>query len=180
MAFDILSRPETHPDATVRIALVSTLARASGVGGMAGGQMLDLTAEGRFGARDPLDERGIATLQSMKTGALIDAACVMGGMLGGCSADTSALLAHYGSVLGEAFQIADDLLDAEGDTATLGKRTGKDDAAGKATFVSILGNDGARQRLAALVGEAARTLEPFGQRGDILRATARFVAERKV
>jgi farnesyl diphosphate synthase len=180
LAFDIASRPETHPDAAVGVALVSTLARAAGIGGMAGGQMLDLAAEGRFGARETQTPERVAMLQSMKTGALIEAACRMGGLLGGCAPDAAAQLARYGSILGEAFQIADDLLDAEGDTATLGKRAGKDAAAGKATQVSILGIAGARQRLTALVDEAGRIMEPFGARGDILRATAQFVAQRKI
>jgi farnesyl diphosphate synthase len=180
IAFDILSRAETHPDAGVRIALVSALARASRIGGMAGGQILDLAAEGRFGNAGQLDESGVTTLQAMKTGALIRFACVAGALLGSASAAQHAALDRYGRLIGEAFQIADDLLDAEGDTATLGKRTGKDDAAGKATFVSILGRDGARQKLASLVDEASRALEPFGPRGDILRATAHFVAERKI
>ena len=179
LAFDIAARPDTHPDATVRVGLITTLARAAGVGGMAGGQLLDLAAEGRFGTRAPQASGEVATLQSMKTGALIEAACRMGGLLGGCGADASVPLARYGAILGEAFQIADDLLDAEGDTAALGKRAGKDAEAGKATQVSLLGVAGARQRLAALVEEAGRIMEPFGPRGDILRATARFVAQRK-
>jgi farnesyl diphosphate synthase len=180
IAFDILSRPETHPDANVRVALVSALARAAGVGGMAGGQMLDLAAEARFGATTPLDEANVKTLQAMKTGALIRFACKAGALLGGASASEHDALDTYGRMLGEAFQIADDLLDAEGDAATIGKRTGKDDAAGKATLVSILGRDGARARLAALVDDANRALEPFGPRGDVLRATAHFVADRKI
>jgi farnesyl diphosphate synthase len=180
IAFDILSRAETHPDATVRIALVSALARASGVGGMAGGQMLDLAAEGRFGDKTALDQHGVVTLQAMKTGALIRFACNAGAILGSAPPPERQALDTYSRVLGEAFQIADDLLDAEGDATAVGKRTGKDDAAGKATLVSILGRDGARQRLAALVEEARRALEPFGTRGDILRAAARFVADRKI
>ncbi len=179
IAFDIVARPETHPDAGVRIALVSALSRASGIGGMAGGQMLDLAAEGRFGEKIALDQTGVATLQAMKTGALIRFACRAGAILGGASPREHDALDTYGRILGEAFQIADDLLDAEGDTATLGKRAGKDDAAGKATLVSILGRDGAHAQLAKLVEEASRALEPFGERGDILRATARFVADRE-
>ena len=180
IAFDSLSRTETHPDANVRIALVSALSRAAGVGGMAGGQMLDLAAEARFGATTPLDETSVKTLQAMKTGALIRFACQAGALLGGASASEHDALDTYGRLLGEAFQIADDLLDAEGDATAIGKRTGKDDAAGKATLVSILGRDGARTRLAALVNDANRALEPFGSRGDILRATAHFVADRKI
>jgi farnesyl diphosphate synthase len=180
IAFDILSRPETHPDANVRMALVSALARAAGVGGMAGGQMLDLAAEARFGATTPLDETSVKTLQAMKTGALIRFACKAGALLGGATASERDALDTYGRMLGEAFQIADDLLDAEGDAATIGKRTGKDDAAGKATLVSILGRDGARTRLASFVDDANRALEPFGARGDVLRATAHFVADRKI
>src|SRR5271170_3856166 len=119
-AFDILSRLETHPDPAVRIELVKALARASGLGGMAGGQMLDLAAEGRFGT-SKLGADDVRMLQAMKTGALLRFACEAGGILAAASAPQRAALERYGSAVGEAFQIADDLLDVEGDPALVGK-----------------------------------------------------------
>jgi farnesyl diphosphate synthase len=180
-AFDILSRTATHPDASVRIELVSALARAAGLGGMAGGQMLDLAAEGRYadGRPLPLTEREIAGLQSMKTGALLRFSCLAGPMLAQASAQERDALHRYGSALGQAFQIADDLLDVEGTTATLGKRVGKDVTAGKATLVAALGPKEARARLANLVGEAEDALAAFGEDAAVLRAAARFIAERR-
>ena len=180
-AFDILSRPETHPDPAVRIELVGALARASGIGGMAGGQMLDLAAEGRFAGGKPqqLAESEIATLQAMKTGALLRFACLAGAILGETTAAQRKAVEDYGRALGEAFQIADDLLDVEGDAATVGKPTGKDAAAGKATFVGVLGVERARARLAALVADAEKALEPFGAQASLLKAAAHFVAERQ-
>lgn len=179
LAFDILARAETHPDAGVRVALVLSLARAAGLGGMVGGQMLDLAAEGRFGERAALVEDEIRTLQTMKTGALLRFGCAAGAILGQADAAAHAALERYGRALGEAFQVADDLLDVEGDPTTVGKATGKDAAAGKATFVSTLGVAGARARLKALVVEAEEALAPFGSRGQVLRATAGFVADRR-
>jgi farnesyl diphosphate synthase len=180
-AFDILSRPETHPSAAVRIDLVTALARASGLGGMAGGQMLDLAAEGRFdgGRVQRLGETEIVTLQAMKTGALLSFGCRSGGILGEAPPDKRAALERYGSAVGRAFQIADDLLDVEGDPALVGKQTGKDAEAGKATMVGILGIEGAKARLRGLVDEAASALAPFGSAGSILIDAARFVAERE-
>lgn len=180
LAFDILSRPQTHPDAAVRIELVNALARAAGLGGMVGGQMLDLAAEGRFTGNGPqrLGEDGVRTLQAMKTGALLRFACEAGGMLGSATPPQRRALERYGSVVGQAFQIADDLLDLEGDPALVGKSTGKDAAAGKATMVSVLGGAGAKERLKQLVAEAEQALAPFGQSAAILVDGAKFVAER--
>jgi farnesyl diphosphate synthase len=180
-AFDVLSRPETHPDAAVRIELVSALARASGVGGMAGGQMLDLAAEGRFAQNGPqrLSEGEVLMLQAMKTGALLRFACQAGGILAGATAEQRHALDRYGSAVGQAFQIADDLLDLEGDTALVGKQTGKDAAAGKATMVIALGEAGAKARLGQLVTEAEQALAPFGPAAAILIEGARFVANRR-
>jgi farnesyl diphosphate synthase len=180
LAFDILSRTDTHPDAKVRIELVSSLARAAGLGGMVGGQMLDLTAEGRFDGNVPLklDESSILTLQAMKTGALLRFACTAGGILGSANAAQRTALERYGSAVGKAFQIADDLLDHEGDPALVGKQTGKDAQAGKATIVGILGAPGAKARLKELVVEAGDALAPFGENGAILVEGARFVADR--
>ena len=178
-AFDILSRPETHRDAEVRLELVAALARAAGLGGMVGGQMLDLAAEGRF---DPslqrFEEEDVKTLQAMKTGALLRYGCIAGAILAKASPDLRMALHRYGSALGEAFQIADDLLDLEGDPATVGKATGKDAAAHKATLVGVLGPAAARRRLESLVAEAQTALRPFGSQADILKAAARFVATR--
>ncbi|HVV61733.1 MAG TPA: farnesyl diphosphate synthase [Pseudolabrys sp.] len=178
-AFDLISRAETHPDASVRVALVSELARAAGLGGMAGGQMLDLAAEGRFGEKRAPGEDEILKLQAMKTGALLRFACRAGAILGGADAASRDAADRYGVALGQAFQIADDLLDVEGDAAVMGKRTGKDAAAGKATLVHILGRDGARGKLDKLVADADAALAPFGAKADMLRAAARFIAERR-
>ena len=176
LAFDIASRVETHPDPAIRVALVIALARATGLGGMAGGQMLDLAGEGRFGDREPVD---VARLQQMKTGALLRFGCIAGAILGQSTKDEYRALDDYGRALGEAFQIADDLLDVEGDAAALGKQTGQDAALGKTTFVTQLGIDGAKQRVSDLLARADSALSIFGAKGDVLRAAARFVAERK-
>jgi geranylgeranyl pyrophosphate synthase len=262
-AFDILSRTETHPDPAIRIALVQALARASGLGGMAGGQMLDLAAEGRFAqappgedVRDapdvqlpPLDlsdaavremiknaeKRGYVThreinavlpseevtsdrieavfailgqmgidvvefgageatkgakwprlglaqveeLQAMKTGALLRFGCLAGAILGAAEDGQRHALDRFGAIIGEAFQIADDILDVEGDPQTVGKATGKDADAHKATAVAVLGVERAKQKLFGLVAEAEATLAPFGSRAAVLKAAARFVAERR-
>jgi farnesyl diphosphate synthase len=176
LAFDIITRDEIHRDAGVRLALTRALARAAGVGGMAGGQMLDLAGEGRFGDREPVD---VARVQQMKTGALLRYGCIAGAILGQSTPSEYQALDDYGRALGEAFQIADDLLDIEGDAAALGKQTGQDAALGKTTFVTQLGIDGAKQRVRDLLARADSALSIFGAKGDILRAAAHFVAERK-
>jgi len=179
-AFDVLGRPETHPDTAVRIALVTGLARAAGLGGMVGGQMLDLAAEGRFGKNDtPQGEKDVLTLQAMKTGAILKFCCTAGAILGNAPPAKRDAVNRYGQVIGQAFQIADDLLDVEGDTATLGKAAGKDAAHGKATLVDLLGIAGARARLAQLVKDAESALAPFGAGAAILKDAAHFVAERR-
>jgi farnesyl diphosphate synthase len=179
-AFDVLARPETHPDAAVRIALVTGLARAAGLGGMVGGQMLDLAAEGRFGKSDKAQgEQDVLTLQAMKTGAILKFCCTAGAILGNAPQAKRDAVNRYGQVIGQAFQIADDLLDVEGDTATLGKAAGKDAAHGKATLVDLLGVAGARARLAQLVEDAESALAPFGADATILKDAAHFVAERR-
>ena len=180
LAFDVISRPETHPNPAVRIRLVTALARAAGLGGMVGGQVLDLAAEGRFkDTPRPHTLTEVETLQAMKTGALIRFGALAGAILGEADGERLSALDRYGAAVGQAFQIADDLLDIEGDAATVGKQTGKDAAAGKATIVGVLGLDKSKQRLAALVEEASNALAPFGARADVLKAAARFVAERK-
>jgi farnesyl diphosphate synthase len=148
---------------------------------MAGGQMLDLAAEGRFDTANtrPLDFDGIRTLQAMKTGALLQFGCVSGAILGEADPAAHDALARYGAAIGEAFQIADDLLDVDGDAATVGKAVGKDATAHKATFVSLLGIEGARQRLAELVAAAEGALAPFGEDGAMLKAAAHFIANRR-
>ncbi|NPV20522.1 MULTISPECIES: polyprenyl synthetase family protein [Bradyrhizobium] len=176
IAFDIITRDEIHPDAGVRLALTRALARCAGVGGMAGGQILDLAGEGRFGDSGPVD---VARVQQMKTGALLRFGCIAGALLGQASAAEYQALDDYGRALGEAFQIADDLLDVEGDAATLGKPAGADAELGKTTFVTQLGIEGAKQRVRDLLARGDAALSIFGAKGDVLRAAAHFVAERK-
>jgi len=173
-AFEILGRPETHADPGVRSELVLGLARASGWEGMAGGQQLDLEAE-----EVAQDMAGVERIQALKTGALIRFAAEAGAILAGAGAQDRRALVTYAQKLGLAFQIADDLLDVEGDAATVGKATGKDAAAGKATFVSLLGISAARQKLARLETEAIAALEPFGTRAGVLQEAARFVSRRR-
>src|SRR5690349_3029095 len=176
LAFDIVTRDEIHKDPTVRLLLTRALARASGIGGMVGGQMLDLAGEGRFGDREPVD---VARLQQMKTGALLRYGCIAGAILGQASEKEYQALDDYGRALGEAFQIADDLLDVEGDAAALGKPAGADAALGKTTFVTQLGIDGAKQRVRDLLARADSAISIFGDRAAVLQAAAHFVAERK-
>jgi len=171
---------DTHPSADVRVRLVMALARAAGLGGMVGGQILDLAAEGRFpGVAKPKSLGDVETLQAMKTGALIRFGAVAGAILGEANDGETHALERYGAAVGQAFQIADDLLDIEGDTATVGKQTGKDAAAGKATIVGVLGVPKSKERLKSLVEEASSALGVFGDRADVLKMAARFVAERQ-
>jgi farnesyl diphosphate synthase len=179
LAFEVMSRSEVHPDAGVRIALISELGRAAGVGGMVGGQMLDLSAEGRFGDKRALTENDIAQLQGMKTGALIRFACRTGAILGQADTPSREAIDRYGAAIGQAFQIADDLLDVEGDAGSIGKATAKDAAAGKATLVATLGRQGAHVKLTALTAQADAALAPFAKKADTLRAAARFIAARR-
>jgi farnesyl diphosphate synthase len=182
LAFDVLGEEKTDRDPSTRIGLVSALARAAGIGGMAGGQMLDLEAEGRFahdGKPLALSETDILRLQAMKTGALLTASVEMGAILGRADKAARDSLRSYGHMLGQAFQIADDLLDVVSDAATLGKATGKDEGKGKATLVGLWGIDAARSRLAGLVAEAEKALAAFGDKADVLRKSARFVANRR-
>src|SRR5690349_1365838 len=176
LAFDIVTRDEIHRDANVRLLLTRALARCAGIGGMVGGQILDLAGEGRFGGNEPID---VARIQQMKTGALLRFGCIAGALLGQASSAQYQALDDYGKALGEAFQIADDLLDVEGDAAALGKPSGQDAALGKTTFVTQLGIEGAKQRVRDLLARADSALSIFGDRGDVLRATSRFVAERR-
>ncbi len=177
-AFDVVADPATHADANLRAALVLALARAAGLGGMVGGQALDLAAET---AATPLDQAQTLEMQAMKTGALLRFAVDAGAILGAANHEQTQALHRYGKALGAAFQIADDILDAEGDTAALGKRAGKDAERGKATLVGLLGLEAARARCDALVNEATAALAStgLGDRTEILAEAARFVAARR-
>lgn len=172
LAFELLASEATHPDPAVRIALVASLATASGAQGMVLGQAQDIAAET---AARPLTLDEITDLQANKTGALIRWSAEAGAILG--QADPAPLRA-YATALGLAFQIADDILDVEGDAAKAGKRLQKDAEAGKATFVSLLGLDGAKSRARTLAAEAEAALDPYGARADTLREAARFVIAR--
>ena len=174
LAFDILADPQTDLPVPARLDLVLGLARAAGIGGMAGGQMLDLDA-----ARVPPDEQGIITLQAMKTGALIRYACEAGAVIAGATPEERERLAEFGSAIGLAFQRADDILDLTSTAGALGKQTVKDAAAGKATLVALHGPDWTRRQLDGLVDQARALLEPFGARAVVLSQSAAFVATRQ-
>jgi farnesyl diphosphate synthase len=175
LAFEILADPATHPSGEVRAALCLALARAAGVAGMVGGQALDIAAET---AAAPLGLAEITRLQALKTGALIRFAAEAGAILGQAPPDGRAALGRYADAVGLAFQIRDDLIDATGDPDAAGKRLRKDAAAGKATFVSLLGLDGAAREASTLVDRASAELDMFGAAADPLRALARFVIAR--
>ena len=176
LAFEILSAPAAHADAGVRSDLVAGLARASGGAGMAGGQALDLEAE-KLGLPNQPTAEHVQRLQSMKTGALLAFACEAGAILGKAAPEQRRALAGYGACIGLAFQIADDLLDLEGDAAAMGKAVGKD--AAKATLHAASDAATARAQLAALEAEAIAALAPFGPAADTLREAARFVVQRE-
>jgi farnesyl diphosphate synthase len=176
LAFEVLAHEDTHGDPAVRTALVAELARAAGAQGMVGGQMLDLLAE-KEGA--DMSIGAITHLQRLKTGALISFSCMAGAILGKASEPMRAALSAYAHDLGLAFQIVDDLLDIEGTARELGKTPGKDQAAGKATFVSILGKERARAQADHLARQAAQHLESFGEAADLLRQAAKFVVARR-
>ncbi|WP_267435520.1 polyprenyl synthetase family protein [Sphingomonas sp. GM_Shp_1] len=173
LAFEILADPSTHPDPFVRSELILDLARASGPSGMAGGQQMDLEAE-----RQVFDLATVTRLQQMKTGALICAAVEAGAILGRVPPEGRTHLRGYAHDLGLAFQIADDLLDAEGDEAAAGKKLRKDEQAGKATFLSLLGVERAREQCRMLVAQAIEHLRDYGPEADLLRAIAAYVVER--
>ncbi|SCW70758.1 farnesyl diphosphate synthase [Rhizobium mongolense subsp. loessense] len=173
-AFDIVAADETRLPEQSKVALILALARSAGLGGMAGGQALDLAAE-----KNTPDERGIVTLQAMKTGALIRFACEAGAMIAGASSDDRKRLRAFGEKIGLAFQLADDLLDVTSDAATMGKATGKDVGRGKGTLVSLRGIAWAEAELRRHVGDATQLLAPYGDAAATLAATAHFVAARK-
>ena len=174
-AFEILASADTHRDPAVRGELVADLAKAAGKDGMAGGQMLDLAAE----SENVADIDRIVTLQAMKTGALFRFACLSGAILGKAAEHDRSALAFYADRIGLAFQVADDILDVESSSAALGKSTGKDKAAGKATFVDLLGLAGAKAEARKLVAEAQDALALFGNRAVVLAAAANYVIGRR-
>ena len=173
LAFEILADPATHPDPFVRAELVFDLARAAGPSGMAGGQAMDLEAE-----KASFDLPTVTRLQAMKTGALIAAAVEAGAILGRLPPEGRTHLRGYARDVGLAFQIADDLLDAEGDEAAVGKALRKDEGAGKETFLSLLGADRAREQSRMLVDQAIEHLKSYGPEADMLREIARYTLER--
>ncbi len=174
LAFEILSDPSTHGDPAIRAELVLLLAKAGGWQGMALGQTLDLSPE-----RQEFGPGEVAAMQALKTGALFRFACEAGAVLGRAPASERAALRDYAASLGQAFQLADDLLDAQGDPHALGKAVAKDAGQGKATLLALLGVDAAKARLTALVAEAERALVPFGDKAVTLIDAARFIAQRR-
>jgi farnesyl diphosphate synthase len=173
-AFEVLAEHDTHSDPLARCELVAALGAAAGAKGMAGGQMIDMMAEGQT-----LDGAAVTRLQALKTGRLIQFSAEAGAILGRAALHQRHLLAAFGRDIGAAFQIADDLLDVEGDAADLGKTTGKDEAAGKATMVAVLGIDRARSHAEVLARQAASHLDGFGPRAAHLRALASFAVSRR-
>jgi farnesyl diphosphate synthase len=173
LAFEVLADEATHEDPFVRAELVSELARAAGPAGMAGGQMMDLAAPG-----DALDLAAVTRLQQLKTGALIGFCLEAGAVMARVPPEARTRLSGYARDVGLAFQIADDLLDEEGEEAKTGKKVGKDRDRGKETFVSLLGRERARQQAELLVKQAADYLHSYGSEADLLRAIARFAVER--
>ncbi|WP_432212045.1 polyprenyl synthetase family protein [Bosea vestrisii] len=182
LAFDVIADQRTHPDGETRAAIILQLARSLGLGGMVGGQMLDLAAEGRFsgdGAPARLSEAEIRRMQAMKTGALLAGSVLIGARLGQADATRMMALERYGKALGAAFQVADDILDIEASPEQMGKATAKDDAKGKATLVMALGLDAARRERDRLSQEAIAALADFGPEAAMLRAAAQFTAQRR-
>src|SRR3954463_423086 len=173
LAFEILAEAATHEDPFVRAELIADLAAAAGPAGMAGGQMMDLVA-----GESPLDLAAVTRLQQLKTGALIGFCLEAGAITGRVPPEGRTGLRGYARDVGLAFQIADDLLDEEGEEAKTGKKVGKDRARGKQTFVSLLGRERARTQAELLVDQALQYLDRYGQEADLLRAIARFAVER--
>ena len=177
-AFDVTADPATHPDPAVRAALVLALARHAGIGGMVGGQVLDIEAEL---SREPHRADDVIRLQSMKTGALLHYAVMAGAVFGKADEAATSAMSRYGQAIGAAFQVADDILDVEADEVALGKKAGKDAERNKATLVAALGLDAARERRDRLADEAVAALDAIGlgARADSLKEAARFAVERK-
>lgn len=179
LAFKLLADARVHADPAIRLELVCGLANAAGASGMVGGQMLDIAAEGRRGNTPPnQDQQSIKSMQAMKTGALLRFACTAGLDLAEGSSKDRTRLEKFGDTIGLAFQLADDILDRTSDADALGKETGKDAAAGKATLVDFMGLDAAKSHLAAQINQAHALLEPYGPAADTLKQTASFIASR--
>ena len=174
LAFEILAEDKTHQSADVRAELILEMSKAIGAQGMVGGQMLDLVAEGH-----ELDMPEITRLQRMKTGALINYSCMAGAVLGKANEGQRHMLSAYAHDLGLAFQIVDDLLDVEGTAEEMGKAVNKDEDAGKATFVSFLGVERAREQADILTDQAIKHLEIFGEKSNLLKNLAEFVVHRR-
>ena len=174
VGIELLLDEATHTDAKVRLELTDTLAKASGANGMMGGQMIDIIAE-----TQDLNEREIHRLQALKTGALISCSVMAGAILAQADQKSRAALAAFAHDLGVAFQIADDLLDVEGNVEEMGKAVGKDAAAGKATLISIMGLERARQQAQVLADQAISHLSIFDEKADLLRALAHFAINRR-
>ncbi len=172
-AFEVLANEKTHPDATVRIKLIEALSKAAGTRGMIGGQMMDL-----LGEKEPLTLKEVERMQSMKTGALLEFACTAPAILIGASDEIMQALKAYAHAMGLMFQITDDILDVEGDSATVGKTLGKDSKAHKSTFVSLLGLEEARQLARDLGMEAKAALKIFDDKADMLNHTTTFILSR--
>ncbi|MFY7743808.1 MAG: polyprenyl synthetase family protein [Erythrobacter sp.] len=175
LAFEILADDATSEDPFTRSELILTLGQASGMGGMAGGQMMDMVADEEGVV---YDLQAITKLQQLKTGALLAAAVEMGAILGKVPPQGRTHLRAYARDIGLAFQIADDLLDVEGDIEKAGKALRKDNEQGKQTFVTLLGVDRAREQARALVDQAIQRLASHGPEADVLRALARYIVER--
>ena len=174
LAFELAADPRVHADPAIRCELVRVMAQAAGGIGMVGGQMIDLTAQ-----HSTVDYELIAELERKKTGALIAFSCEAGAILGGCDGGFRNALRDFGYDIGLAFQVTDDLLDVTGEEADLGKKVGKDAAAGKATFIAALGVEGARREAKALVACAVARLEGFGAQAQTLRAFGEYVITRR-
>ncbi len=178
-AFEVLADPDTHSDPLARIELVAALARASGAAGMVGGQTIDIEAERAQAHGETVSLAEVTRLHALKTGRLIQYSAEAGAILGRAAPPLRLAIAAYGRDLGAAFQIADDVLDATASEAELGKTAGKDQASGKATFVSLLGVERAAEQARLLADQAAAHLSSFGAAADPLRALARFTVERR-
>jgi farnesyl diphosphate synthase len=174
-AFEVLADENTHPEANVRIKLVSNMSKAAGGLGMVGGQMLDLMADDL----PPLSIEDITRLQAMKTGRLISVACEAGAIMGNATKEEYEALCSYAKDIGLAFQIADDLLDVEGTAEEMGKAVGKDENAGKATFVSLMGVEEARKKAYLLTKQAKEKLSIFGEKAQALSQVADYMINRR-
>ena len=174
LAFEVLAHPDTNADPSIRNDLTLQLARAAGGKGMVGGQMMDLSA-----TKEHLNIDEITRMQRLKTGALFTFSCEAGAIIGGANEAKRQALRSYAYNLGLAFQIADDLLDVEGTVKETGKAVGKDEIAGKATIISIIGRDHAHSQTNLLASKAVGHLSIFDDKANLLRAVAKFVVDRR-